>query len=42
MDFVEEVEKYLGKSIDVLIVNNKVPELDKESLENLKQNISVQ
>jgi len=39
---VKEVEKYLGKSIDVLIVNNKVPELDKESLENLKQNISVQ
>ncbi len=41
MDFVWEVEKYLGKSINMLIVNNKVPEIDREELENLKQNISV-
>lgn len=41
LDFVDEVEKYLGRAIDILFVNDKLPNLSSEALERLKENISV-
>lgn len=40
-DFVSEIERYLRKSIDILIVNNYIPNLSVSEKERFKSNISV-
>ncbi len=41
-DFVDEIHKYLGRTIDYLVVNKKRVQLSFWELEKLKSNISVQ
>lgn len=41
IDFVEEIEKYVGRKIDVLIVNNYIPKLSSKEENLLRENISV-
>ena len=41
-DFVDEIQKYLERDIDILIVNSKHIELSFGELEKLKSNVSVQ
>lgn len=41
IDFVNEIEKYIGRKIDILIVNNFQPNLSTVELNFLKENISV-
>lgn len=41
IDFVNEIEKYIGRKIDILIVNNHKPHLSTLELNFLKENISV-
>lgn len=40
-DFVEEIEKYLGKNIDYIIANNKKMELSESDENRFKNDISV-
>ena len=40
-DFVTEIEKYLGKNIDILIVNNHHIELSEAEKNRFKNDISV-
>jgi len=40
-DFIIELEKYLGKSIDIIIANNKHLNLTEDELYSLQNNISV-
>jgi lipopolysaccharide export LptBFGC system permease protein LptF len=41
-DFVEEIERYLEKKIDYLVINDKKLEIKLKDLQKLKENISVQ
>lgn len=41
LDFVLEIERYLGKPIDIIIANDKKMDLNSEELQKLKANISV-
>ncbi len=41
LDFVLEIERYLGKPIDIVVANNKELDLDAEDMERLKTDISV-
>lgn len=40
-DFITEIERYLGKSIDILITNNYMPILSDTEREKFKKHISV-
>lgn len=41
MDFIQEIERYLGRGIDILIANNKHPDLSEEQKKRFKKDISV-
>lgn len=41
LDFVNKIERFLGKRIDYFVVNNKKPNLTNAELELFKNDISV-
>ncbi|MDD2907468.1 MAG: 2-phospho-L-lactate transferase CofD family protein [Candidatus Gracilibacteria bacterium] len=41
LDFVNKIERFLGRRIDYFVINNKKLELDEEELEQFKNDISV-
>jgi len=41
LDFVNKIERFLGRRIDFFVINNKKPDLDEKQLEEFKNDISV-
>ena len=41
LDFINKIERFLGRRIDIFIANNKRPDISLDALEKLKTHISV-